>query len=288
MSKTETQTAETQTPETQTPETQTEDMQILVPSGRTPTSKNALVHGLYASDIVLKWESEEEFHDLFRELKQEWLPQGRQEYETVLSIARCNWLKHRLMRATQICFRRDPFLAELEKAGAKTWADVSRLMDEKATAEDDLMSEVKATVAELKTATKNASALMTASDPNTHEIYRKIETVNDMFFKALPVYQKAFEKLYRKNPGVDQNEPGVRFSEAYSRNPSTLIEQAYHPDYLEKLVRLEASIDARIDKLLQRLMTLKEYKRLAKQARPTKNISSPSIAPPTQTEKIQA
>lgn len=273
---------EMQTADTQIPETQTEDAQILVPSGRTPTSKNALVHGLYASDIVLKWESEEDFQHLWRELKMEWIPQGRQEYETVLSIARCNWLKHRLMRSTQIAFRRDPFLAELEKGGANTWEDVSRFMDEKATAEDGLMAEVKAALAELKTATKNASALMTASDPNTLDIYRAIEAVNDMFFRNhAKVYQKAFDKVYRRNPGVDRNEPGVTFSEAYSQNPSTLIEQAYHPDYLEKLVRLEASIDARIDKLLQRLMTLKEYKRLAKQARSTKNISSPSLAAPT-------
>jgi hypothetical protein len=280
---------EMQTAETQIPETQTEDAQILGPSGRTPSSKNALVHGLYASDIVLKCESEEDFQHLWRELKMEWIPQGRQEYETVLSIARCNWLKHRLMRSTQIAFRRDPFLAELEKAGANTWADVSRLMDEKATAEDGLMAEVKATLAELKTATKNASALMTASDPNSMEIYRKIETVHDLFIRChADVYQKAFDKVYRRNPGVDPNEPGVTFSEVYSRNPSTLIEQAYHPDYLEKLVRLEASIDARIDKLLQRLMTLKEYKRLAKQARSTKNISSPSLAAPPPTETIQA
>jgi len=41
-------------------------------------------------------------------------------------------------------------------------------------------------------------------------------------------------------------------------------------------VRLEASIDARIDKLLQRLMTLKEYKRLARES--TKIISNSSIA----------
>ena len=87
---------------------------------------------------------------------------------------------------------------------------------------------------------------------------------------------------------MDINEPGVTFSDAYSLNPSTLVEQAYHPDYLEKLVRLEASIDARIDKILQRLMTLKEYKRIVRESRPLKNISSPSIAPPATIDEIKA
>jgi len=83
----------------------------------------------------------------------------------------------------------------------------------------------------------------------------------------------------KKSPGADMNEPGVSFFDAYSYKPKTLAEQAYHPDYLEKLVRLEASIDARIDKLLQRLTSLKEYKRIVRESRPTKNVSSPSIAP---------
>ena len=120
-------------PETQPiSETEPEEIQTLVGSGRTATSVNALVHGLYASDIVLKWESVDDFQQLWRDLKVEWFPQGRQEYETLLSLARLNWLKHRLMRSTQIAFRRDPFLAELEKAGAKTWADVSALIEKKA------------------------------------------------------------------------------------------------------------------------------------------------------------
>jgi hypothetical protein len=257
-----------------------EDTQTLIGPARKRTDKVALVHGLYASDIILPWESEEEFQRLFRELKEEWLPHGRQEFETLLSLARLNWLKHRLMRSTQIAFRRDPLVAELEKSGAKTWSAVSQFMDEKAEADDDLMTEAKATLKELKDATKHASALMTASNPDTQKIYRAIETVNDLYSKTImSVYQKVFDKLYRKKPDVDMNEPGVRFADAYSLNPSTLVEQAYHPDYLEKLVRLEASIDARIDKLLQRLMSLKEYKRIVRESRPIKNISSPSIAP---------
>ena len=39
------------------------------------------------------------------------------------------------------------------------------------------------------------------------------------------------------------------------------FEKNYLPDALEKIVRLEASIDARINKVLARLVALKEFKR---------------------------
>jgi hypothetical protein len=55
---------------------------------------------------------------------------GRQEMETVLSLARLNFLKHRLMRSTQIVFRSDPL--EVEKAGAKSWREIALLMQKHA------------------------------------------------------------------------------------------------------------------------------------------------------------
>jgi hypothetical protein len=38
--------------------------------------------------------------------------------------------------------------------------------------------------------------------------------------------------------------------------------RAYSPEYLEPVFRVEALIDARIDKLLGRLVSRKEYKRI--------------------------
>jgi len=58
-------------------------------------------------------------NQLYRELKREWIPQGAQEHETVLPLARANWMKHRLMRSTGIATRRDPFFAEAKKPGRR-------------------------------------------------------------------------------------------------------------------------------------------------------------------------
>ena len=40
------------------------------------------------------------------------------------------------------------------------------------------------------------------------------------------------------------------------------LHRTYSPEYLEPIIRLEAMIDARIDKALARLVSLQEYKRV--------------------------
>ena len=222
------------------------------------TGQNALVHGVYASDIILAWESAEDFEQLHQELRTEWAPEGRMEEETVVTLARWNWLKHRVMRSTQMAFRKDPFVAALEQSGAKSWEDVVSYLQKKAIADDGVMDEAKKTLQVLKTATQNAADAMTAANPDTSAIYIDVKSLTKIFEKhVLPVYGKAFEK----------------------GTSNKTVEEAYLPDYLEKIVRLEASIDARIDKTLQRLVNLKEYKRLVKTTESSKQIPSPSIAP---------
>ena len=238
--------------------------------------QNALVHGVYSADIVLPWESAEDFECLHQELATEWVPEGRTEQETVLALARLHWLKHRLMRSTQMAFRQDPFVAELEKSGAKTWAEVESFLQQKAAADDGVMDEARKTLVELKTALQNASSLMTASDPNTIKIYSDVELIKKLFLEnVVPVYGKVFGKVHGKN---FKNTDGNDLDDDLL---ITTVEKAYHPDYLEKIVRLEASIDARIDKNLHRLMSLKEYKRLINSTAASKQIASPSIAPPS-------
>jgi hypothetical protein len=174
-------------------------------------TKNALIHGVYASDNVLPWESEEDFEYVHAELRAEWGPEGRTEDETVLSLARLHWLKHRLMRSTQIAFRKDPFVAELDKAGVKSWADVQTFLQSRADEGNSVMKAVRETLEELTTATKHASDLMTAADTNTHKMYEGIELVRSMFDKHhSAVYQKAFDmatptpRLHRSSKLITQ------------------------------------------------------------------------------------
>src|SRR5262249_19915632 len=186
-------------------------------------------------------------------LKEEGLPRGRQEMETVLALARVNFLKHRLMRSTQIVFRSDPFAVEAERAGAKSWSDISALMEKHATEQDVFLQDIKSVSQALKTEMNTVMSAMTAVDKDSGEIRRSVEKML-VDFKLL--YQKLHDRLKEKNPDV--SDPNHR--KAYIDRPRTLAEQAYHPEYIEKLIKLEASIDTRIDKLLQRLVTLQEYR----------------------------
>jgi hypothetical protein len=239
---------------------------------RSRTGPNPLVHGLYASDIILPWESKEDFERLWRDLKEEWLPKGRQEYETVLSLAHMNWMKHRLMRTTQLSFQRDPFLSELQKQGINTWTQVSEFLSKKAAEESTLRAEVLAMAKAWGTAAKDVSKLVT-SDPQMAPIKNQIEIIR----KALSEDRiRIYKMLYRKKPDApDVDKGNVKFREVFEMDPNTLIDQAYHPDYLAKLVQIEASIDARIDKILRRLLDIKEYKAIMQRLRG----STPAIAP---------
>jgi hypothetical protein len=227
--------------------------------------KNALVHGVYTVDTILPWESEEEFEHLFQDLRTEWTPEGRTEEEAILTLARALWNKHRLMRSTQMVYRKDPLVGELIKSGAKTWAEIEGFLQDKANADDSVMDEVKRTLNQLRVAAEAASALMTASNPDTQKIYRAVKGIEELYLKSvIPVYGKVYD--------------ASNSADVTKVTPNNAIEQAYHPDCLEKLIRLDASIDTRVDKALARIINLKEYKRIARQSAP-KQIASQSIVP---------
>ena len=109
------------TPKTTESTKQTAEITEITPPHANCGNRNALVHGVYASEIVLSFESAEDFERLHADLKEEFYPNGRQEEETVFSIARCNLLKHRLMRAQRMVFRRNALVAERLLSGGQNF-----------------------------------------------------------------------------------------------------------------------------------------------------------------------
>ena len=51
------------------------------------------------------------------------------------------------------------------------------------------------------------------------------------------------------------------------------IERAYNPDIMERELKIQAEIDRRIDKVLKRLMMIKEYKKFHRQKVLTQSLS---------------
>ena len=63
--------------------------------------KNAITHGLYATDIVLPWEDQQLFDDLLRARFDEFCPDGILEEETVFELASLHWKKRRFEAGVQ-------------------------------------------------------------------------------------------------------------------------------------------------------------------------------------------
>jgi hypothetical protein len=70
-------------------------------SKKSTISKNALVHGVYASDVLLPGESEEDFTNLYAAIRSDLNPEGALEEEAVLDIVRLHWLKRRAIKVAK-------------------------------------------------------------------------------------------------------------------------------------------------------------------------------------------
>ena len=95
----------------------------IVPS-KAARPKNALAHGLYASDLVLAWENEQDFVDLHESIRQELNPVGSLEDIAVLDIARLHWVKRRLNVGAQLAYHRHPDAPAITEAGKEGWQGV--------------------------------------------------------------------------------------------------------------------------------------------------------------------
>jgi hypothetical protein len=211
--------------------------------------KNALTHGIYGKDILLPWESRDEFEKLVAELQDEFQPRGRMENEIVFDIAHLRWQKDRVHQMCIVAAHADPFVSDLVKAGQKSWAGMRSHL--KSTAQNrrmmsDLLNqqfleqtaEVAKTMAELIQTGKLADTATKTSETRKRDA------------NAVRIVMKDFT---------------IPLIEAFKDRPNAedSLRRTYSPEYLEPIIRLEAMIDARIDKALGRLVNLKEYKRLA-------------------------
>jgi hypothetical protein len=83
---------------------------------------NALVHGVFAKDIIAPWESREDFETLHRALQMEFQPRGRSEEECVLDLAYLYWRKQSLWRLWQTTILKDPFTLDILQTNRKSWS----------------------------------------------------------------------------------------------------------------------------------------------------------------------
>jgi hypothetical protein len=208
----------------------------------TPKKSGLIVHGLYAKDVLLPWDDREEFAALHGELKKELFPSGASEAECVLDLAQLYWQKHTLWRLRTATVVRDRFTDEIVATERKSWAGIRRGLREKAREEQTVVQTMEASVADVVANAERLGKKLAKGTSSPEEVQ-----------KLTPLLSAGIKLVKRLVPLLEQVRQLPDAEGAFDRN--------YLPEALEKVVRLEAMIDARITKVLARLVALKEFKR---------------------------
>jgi hypothetical protein len=211
-------------------------------TGATPKKIGLIVHGLYAKDVLLPWDDREEFAALHSGLKQEFFPSGQSEEECVLDLAQLYWQKRTLSRLRTAAVLRDPFTSEIVATEKKSWSGIRRTLRENAREEGRLVRTMENSVAKAIAEIRRLGKKLAKDVP-----FEEVEKLTPLLRASIELASKSLLPLLEQVRQLPDAEG------AFDKN--------YLPDALEKNARLEAMIDARIGKILARLVALKEFKR---------------------------
>jgi len=206
-----------------------------------PKTMNALQHGYYARDVLLPWESREDFEQLHADLRDELQPDGRMEEEIVFDITHLRWQKQRIRKMWHAATYGDPFVIDIVESGEKSWSGIRSYLRSQANDVRTLTGSLSGAHSRLFQELKKLGGIPVKKDLEKSEIDKMLATITVMSEHLLPLLQKL------------ENGPGAE----------NTLRSTYSPEYLEPIIRLEAAVDARIDKQLGQFVSLKEFKRLA-------------------------
>jgi hypothetical protein len=238
-------------------------------------NKNALVHGVHSKFAVLPWESEDDFNELHQGFKDEWKPNGFSEEQAVWDLTYNTWLKWRLLTSTQLRFFQSTVSEELKK-GAVTLEDIVRHQTDVPKHASGALSTVRCLIKDLNSVfeiIRNRPYWTDTSDGKRvqHDLMMLQKDVGSLIEQTKENVVSGVEHLVRV------------VKESASR-----FDQAYQTEEIEKQLDLMAKIDARIEKILRRLTSLKEYKRAAGLSGGPAIVESPSVIPEISLTKVPA
>ena len=229
-------------------------------------NKNALVHGVYSKYVVYPWELEEDFNKLLEDFRKEWKPDGCSEELAVWDLTQNTWLKRRLLASIQLqlCGSTVP---EALKKGEVSLEDIVRHQTD---------------------VPKQASGALFAVKNLVNQLDDFLETIRGRKWPETEDGRQVRDALKLQQRDVSSlkatiNETvvgGVEQLVEIVQRSSTRFEQAYQPDEIEKQLDLMTKLDTRTEKILRRLTSLKEYKRMAKSYSDSPTVvESPSLMP---------
>jgi Asp-tRNA(Asn)/Glu-tRNA(Gln) amidotransferase C subunit len=220
--------------------------------------KNAMLHGLYSDDVVLPWESEQEFKDLLKGFRDEFFPVGAAEEAAVCDLASLHWKKRRLIIGSQLAYQRHPDAGALADAGSEGWRGVADYVRRTSGDGDRVHDAMRAMAKSHAVAVGKVYALigelteqMSSRDAADHEGKQTVSTeLQNLLALA-------------KELNVVNNELIVPTLKLVENNDldQKVCERAYRPEILERELKIHAEIDKRIEKALARLVAIKEFKK---------------------------
>jgi hypothetical protein len=212
-------------------------------SKRAKSTQTLRIRGLSVRDVLLPWESKEDFERLHQELTAELSPHGRMEEDIVLDVAILRLRKHRLLKMKRLADYKDPFFIELMQSGKKSWSAIRRYLREQDEDGKTISGAIGNALSELTETAKELAPALKTKGMDKEEVDRteqKLSGVMRVVAEHLPL-------LHAVDAG-----PSARKS----------FERTYLPENDDGILKYEAALDSRIDKLLGRLVNLKEYKRV--------------------------
>jgi hypothetical protein len=231
-------------------------------SKRAKSNETLRIRGLSVRDVVLPWESKDEFERLHHELTAEFSPHGRMEEDIVLDVAILRWRKYQLAKWRRTAALKDPFFIELMESGRKSWSGVRKYLREQDKAGKTISGAIFNALSELIDVAKELAHKQKSKGMEKEEVERSEQKLSGIM-KVVSEYVIPLHHALDACPSAEKT-----------------FEQAYSPESLERILKCEAAIDSRIDKLLGRLVHLKEFKRIceAHMLPPPPMIKSPPTA----------
>jgi hypothetical protein len=206
--------------------------------------RNALIHGVYARDVILPFESREDLEVLHAELRLELRPVGRLEDEFVWDITYLRWQKRRMVKMWAAAAYNDPYVGDFIRTGKKSYSGIRKGLRLKAKSFCDVTEEVDRFCVELiATAKKTAGALLSGNfeKSDVSDAEKRLQGIKSLIEGSILPLMLTLEQ----GPSAEKT-----------------LRRTYSPEYLERIHKLEQQFDSREASLLSKLVRLQEYKRI--------------------------
>jgi hypothetical protein len=206
--------------------------------------KNALIHGVYSRDVILPFESREDFEVMHADLRLELRPDGHIEEWIVFDLAHLYFQRFRILKMWQAAAYNDPFIGDLIRSRKKSWSGIKKHLRNQGKSFRDVTEALAGFCAKLTAAAKGLAVDVISGGLGKSEIdsaERKLDAIKLLVEKSVLPLMRTLEQ----GPSADET-----------------LKRAYSPESVEPIIRLQRSLDAREANLLAKLVRLQEYKRL--------------------------